>query len=57
MTENQPAASLAIQVLTKTANGEEGAESVSTYMKWGYAPRAGVWSIQKKTAKHHANAN
>ncbi|MDR0598836.1 MAG: thiamine-binding protein [Treponema sp.] len=31
----------------------EGAESVSTYMKWVYNPRGGVWSIEKKVAKHH----
>jgi uncharacterized protein YqgV (UPF0045/DUF77 family) len=99
----QPKASLAIQVLPRTADGDEvirivdaviayikgtgltsfvgpfettvegdfeklceiarecqlicirkGAESVSTYMKWAYNPREGVWSIEKKTAKHHA---
>jgi uncharacterized protein YqgV (UPF0045/DUF77 family) len=33
---------------------KEGAASVSTYMKWAYNPKAGVWSIDKKTAKHHA---
>jgi uncharacterized protein YqgV (UPF0045/DUF77 family) len=31
----------------------EGASAVSTYMKWAYAPESGVWSIDKKTAKHH----
>ncbi|MDR2216394.1 MAG: thiamine-binding protein [Nevskiaceae bacterium] len=31
----------------------EGAESVSAYMKWAYAPASGVWSIEKKTKKHH----
>ena len=29
-----------------------GAPSVSTYMKMAYNPRAGVWSIEKKVAKH-----
>ncbi|MDR2767680.1 MAG: thiamine-binding protein [Treponema sp.] len=100
--EKQPEASLAIQVLPKTASGEElirivdaviaylkgtglttfvgpfettvegdfeklcevaresqllcireGADSVSAYMKWAYNPRGGVWSIDKKVAKHH----
>lgn len=32
----------------------EGAGSVSTYMKWVYAPKTGVWSIEEKTAKHTA---
>jgi uncharacterized protein YqgV (UPF0045/DUF77 family) len=32
----------------------EGAESVSAYIKTAYNPGAGVWSIDKKTAKHHA---
>jgi uncharacterized protein YqgV (UPF0045/DUF77 family) len=98
----QPEASLAIQVLPKTADGDEvirivdaviayikstglnafvgpfettveggfdqlmdmakecqlicireGAEAVSTYIKVAYNPAAGVWSIDKKTAKHH----
>jgi uncharacterized protein YqgV (UPF0045/DUF77 family) len=98
----QPEASLAIQVLPKTANGDEvirivdaviayikstglttfvgpfettveggfnelmeiakecqlicvreGAEAVSAYMKMAYNPGEGVWSIEKKTAKHH----
>jgi uncharacterized protein YqgV (UPF0045/DUF77 family) len=31
----------------------EGAESVSAYIKTAYNPGAGVWSIEKKTAKHH----
>jgi uncharacterized protein YqgV (UPF0045/DUF77 family) len=31
----------------------EGAESVSAYIKTAYNPKAGVWSIEKKTAKHH----
>ncbi|MDR1388818.1 MAG: thiamine-binding protein [Treponema sp.] len=31
----------------------EGAESVSTYMKWAYSLN-GVWSIEKKVSKHHA---
>ena len=97
MSEKQPEASLAIQVLPQTADGEEllrivdtviayikgtglrtfvgpfettiegnfeklceiareaqkicireGAGSVSTYMKWVYAPKSGVWSIEKK---------
>ncbi|MDR2662888.1 MAG: thiamine-binding protein [Treponema sp.] len=101
MSEQQPEASLAIQVLPETADGEElirivdaviayikgtglnafvgpfettvegsfdglceiareaqlicireGAGSVSTYMKWAYSPGKGVWSIEKKTAKH-----
>lgn len=30
-----------------------GAPSVSTYMKMFYNPSAGVWSIDKKVAKHH----
>jgi uncharacterized protein YqgV (UPF0045/DUF77 family) len=99
----QPKASLAIQVLPKTADGEEvirivdrviaylkgtglttfvgpfettvegdfdrlweaarecqlicireGAESVSAYIKMVYNPASGVWSIDKKVAKHHA---
>ena len=103
MPEKQPEASLAIQVLPQTADGEEvirivdaviayikgtglpafvgpfettvegnfetlceiaresqkicireGAGSVYTYMKWAYAPQSGVWSIEKKTAKHQA---
>jgi len=102
MAENQPEASLAIQVLPQTQDGEElirivdkvieyiagtglkafvgpfettvegdfdklceiarevqeicireGAPSVSTYMKWVYAPQSGVWSIEKKISKHH----
>jgi uncharacterized protein YqgV (UPF0045/DUF77 family) len=32
----------------------EGARSVSTYIKSFYNPQDGVWSIEKKTAKHHA---
>ncbi|MDR1353803.1 MAG: thiamine-binding protein [Treponema sp.] len=32
----------------------EGAESVSAYIKFAYNPKAGVWSIDKKVAKHHA---
>jgi uncharacterized protein YqgV (UPF0045/DUF77 family) len=32
----------------------EGADSVSTYIKFAYNPKAGVWSIDKKVAKHHA---
>jgi uncharacterized protein YqgV (UPF0045/DUF77 family) len=32
----------------------EGAKSVSTYMKWALNPADGVWSIEKKVAKHHA---
>jgi uncharacterized protein YqgV (UPF0045/DUF77 family) len=32
----------------------EGAESVSAYIKTAYNPGAGVWSIEKKTVKHHA---
>ena len=31
----------------------EGADSVAAYMKWVYAPKDGVWSIEKKTAKYH----
>jgi uncharacterized protein YqgV (UPF0045/DUF77 family) len=30
----------------------EGAEAVSTYLKIAYNPGKGVWSIDKKTAKH-----
>jgi uncharacterized protein YqgV (UPF0045/DUF77 family) len=33
----------------------EGAESVSAYIKTAYNPGSGVWSIEKKTAKHHAS--
>jgi uncharacterized protein YqgV (UPF0045/DUF77 family) len=32
----------------------EGAEAVSAYIKFAYNPKAGVWSIDKKVAKHHA---
>jgi uncharacterized protein YqgV (UPF0045/DUF77 family) len=32
----------------------EGAESVSSYIKMAYNPKAGVWSIDKKVTKHHA---
>ncbi|GHU12691.1 hypothetical protein FACS1894161_1450 [Spirochaetia bacterium] len=32
----------------------EGALSVSCYIKSAYNPQDGVWSIEKKTAKHHA---
>jgi uncharacterized protein YqgV (UPF0045/DUF77 family) len=31
----------------------EGAEAVSAYIKMAYNPGEGVWSIDKKTAKHH----
>jgi uncharacterized protein YqgV (UPF0045/DUF77 family) len=31
----------------------EGAGQVSTYIKSFYNPKDGVWSIEKKTAKHH----
>jgi uncharacterized protein YqgV (UPF0045/DUF77 family) len=31
----------------------EGADSVSAYIKSAYNPSAGVWSIDKKTAKFH----
>ena len=31
----------------------EGAPSVSSYVKIAYNPKAGVWSIDKKTTKHH----
>jgi uncharacterized protein YqgV (UPF0045/DUF77 family) len=30
----------------------EGAEAVSTYIKVAYNPSEGVWSIDKKVAKH-----
>ncbi|GHV94508.1 hypothetical protein AGMMS50293_08280 [Spirochaetia bacterium] len=30
----------------------EGAASLLTYMKMAYNPNSGVWSIEKKTAKH-----
>jgi uncharacterized protein YqgV (UPF0045/DUF77 family) len=30
----------------------EGAGSVSSYIKTAYNPSEGVWSIEKKTAKH-----
>ncbi|MDR0878276.1 MAG: thiamine-binding protein [Treponema sp.] len=32
----------------------EGAESVSAYIKTAYNPKAGIWSIEEKTAKFHA---
>jgi uncharacterized protein YqgV (UPF0045/DUF77 family) len=32
----------------------EGAAAVSSYIKIAYNPGEGVWSIDKKTAKHHA---
>jgi uncharacterized protein YqgV (UPF0045/DUF77 family) len=32
---------------------KEGAPGLLTYMKMAYNPKAGVWSIDKKTAKHH----
>ncbi|MDR0587292.1 MAG: thiamine-binding protein [Treponema sp.] len=31
----------------------EGAGSVAAYIKSFYNPKDGVWSIEKKTAKHH----
>lgn len=31
----------------------EGAPSVSSYVKISFNPKEGVWSIDKKTAKHH----
>jgi uncharacterized protein YqgV (UPF0045/DUF77 family) len=31
----------------------EGAAGLLTYMKMAYNPGVGVWSIEKKTAKHH----
>jgi uncharacterized protein YqgV (UPF0045/DUF77 family) len=31
----------------------EGAESVSTYIKFVYNPREGVWPIDFKVSKHH----
>ena len=31
----------------------EGAPSVSSYVTIAYNPNAGVWTIDKKTAKHH----
>ncbi|MGI6403323.1 MAG: thiamine-binding protein [Oscillospiraceae bacterium] len=31
---------------------QEGAPSVSTYLKVFFNPTEGVWSIEKKTAKH-----
>jgi uncharacterized protein YqgV (UPF0045/DUF77 family) len=34
----------------------EGAEAVSTYMKWAYNPTEGVWSIGKKVSKHRHTA-
>lgn len=30
----------------------EGADAVSAYIKTAYNPSEGVWSIEKKTAKH-----
>ncbi len=32
----------------------EGAPSVMSYVKIAYAPREGVWPIEKKIAKHHS---
>jgi uncharacterized protein YqgV (UPF0045/DUF77 family) len=32
----------------------EGADSVSSYIKFAYNSKCGVWSIDKKVAKHHA---
>lgn len=32
---------------------KEGAPQVSTYIKIAYNPTMGVWSIDKKTKKHH----
>jgi len=32
----------------------EGAAGLLTYMKMAYNPNGGVWSIEKKTAKHNA---
>ena len=32
---------------------EEGAPQVSSYIKVAYNPGEGVWSIDKKVAKHH----
>jgi uncharacterized protein YqgV (UPF0045/DUF77 family) len=32
----------------------EGAESVSSYIKFAYNPNEGVWPIDMKVAKHHA---
>ncbi|MDR2795285.1 MAG: thiamine-binding protein [Spirochaetaceae bacterium] len=101
--DRQPEAGMAIQVLPKTANGDEtlrivdaviayikstglnsfvgpfetsvegdfdtlcriaaeaqricvreGAESVSTYIKFVYTPHDGVWPIDFKVKKHHA---
>ena len=34
----------------------EGAGSVLTYMKWMYAPKEGIWSIEQKTAKYNSNS-
>jgi len=31
----------------------EGADGLMTYMKMAYNPKHGVWSIEKKTAKHN----
>ncbi len=31
----------------------EGAPAVSSYVKISFNPEAGVWSIDKQTAKHH----
>ena len=31
---------------------QEGAPQVMSYIKIAYAPKTGVWSIDKKTAKH-----
>ena len=31
----------------------EGSPGLLTYMKMAYNPGNGVWSIEKKTAKHH----
>ena len=67
--EKQPQASIAIQCLPKVEGDfdalmgivkecqliciREGAPSVSSYVKIAFNPEAGVWSIDKKTTKHH----
>ena len=33
---------------------QEGAPSVMSYVKIAYQPGQGVWSIEKKVSKHHA---
>jgi uncharacterized protein YqgV (UPF0045/DUF77 family) len=45
---------LAIAAETQKLCVREGAESVSTYIKFTYNPHGGVWPIAFKVDKHHA---